>query len=323
MAHALSRVLGWAAVAAIIIGALVLRVPRLDQRPMHGDEANQAVRTGLLLDQGYYHYDPADHHGPTLYFAAWPFCRASADTFAGTTEWNFRLVPVTFSLLTLLLMLGLGSCANGHGLFVNRVGLYSAALLTVVSPAMVYYNRFFIQESMLLTFLTGMLLCAVRYASALSAPKPETRNQKPETRNPKPETRNPKPETRNPKPETRNPSLGCGLRRVCGPGGRDQRDGGALIRRSGSGAGCGLRFRWIVARVAYARRVGGGRCGGVCGCALVFLVLHLSARCLRRTLFNLPDLPHAGYCGAGTSASLGLLPEDHLLVQIQAWACLE
>jgi len=204
MAHALSRVLGWAAVAAIIIGALVLRVPRLDQRPMHGDEANQAVRTGLLLDQGYYHYDPADHHGPTLYFAAWPFCRASADTFAGTTEWNFRLVPVTFSLLTLLLMLGLGSCANGHGLFVNRVGLYSAALLTVVSPAMVYYNRFFIQESMLLTFLTGMLLCAVRYASALSAPKPETRNQKPETRNPKPETRNQKPETRNPKPETRN-----------------------------------------------------------------------------------------------------------------------
>ena len=195
MTYALSRVLGWAAVAAIIIGALVLRVPRLDQRPMHGDEANQAVRTGLLLDQGYYHYDPADHHGPTLYFAAWPFCRASADTFAETTEWNFRLVPVTFSLLTLLLMLGLGSCANGHGLFVNRVGLYSAALLTVVSPAMVYYNRFFIQESMLITFLTGMLLCAVRYASALSVPKPETRNPKPETRNPKPETRNQKPET--------------------------------------------------------------------------------------------------------------------------------
>ena len=231
MTYALSRVLGWAAVAAIIIGALVLRVPRLDQRPMHGDEANQAVRTGLLLDQGYYHYDPADHHGPTLYFAAWPFCRASADTFAETTEWNFRLVPVTFSLLTLLLMLGLGSCANGHGLFVNRVGLYSAALLTVVSPAMVYYNRFFIQESMLITFLTGMLLCAVRYASALSVPKPETRN---------------------PKPETRNSSLGCGLRRVRGSGRCDQRDGGALIRRCGGGDGRGLRLRRAVARVAYA-----------------------------------------------------------------------
>ena len=38
------------AAAAIIAGALALRLPRLDRRPMHGDEANQAVRTGLLLD---------------------------------------------------------------------------------------------------------------------------------------------------------------------------------------------------------------------------------------------------------------------------------
>lgn len=181
MTNALARALGWAAAAAIIAGALALRLPRLDRRPMHGDEANQAVRTGLLLDQGFYHYDPADHHGPTLYFAAWPFCRATAHSFAETTEWNYRLVPVVFSLFTLLLMLGLGSHASGYGLFANRAGLYSAALLTAVSPAMTYYSRFFIQESMLLTFLTGMLLCAVRYVAAISTYKPGTRNPKPET----------------------------------------------------------------------------------------------------------------------------------------------
>ena len=188
MTYALSRVLGWAAVAAIIIGALVLRVPRLDQRPMHGDEANQAVRTGLLLDQGYYHYDPADHHGPTLHFAAWLLLPG----FGGHLRRDDRveLPPGAGDVqpADAVADVGTGSCANGHGLFVNRVGLYSAALLTVVSPAMVYYNRFFIQESMLITFLTGMLLCAVRYASALSVPKPETRNPKPETRNQKPET---------------------------------------------------------------------------------------------------------------------------------------
>ncbi|HQL50342.1 MAG TPA: TIGR03663 family protein [Kiritimatiellia bacterium] len=195
MTNALARALGWAAAAAIIAGALALRLPRLDRRPMHGDEANQAVRTGLLLDQGFYHYDPADHHGPTLYFAAWPFCRATAHSFAETTEWNYRLVPVVFSLFTLLLMLGLGSHASGYGLFANRAGLYSAALLTAVSPAMTYYSRFFIQESMLLTFLTGMLLCAVRYTAAISAPNPQPRNLKPGTRNLKPGTRNPKPET--------------------------------------------------------------------------------------------------------------------------------
>jgi uncharacterized protein (TIGR03663 family) len=207
MTKALSRALGWAAAAAIIAGALALRLPRLDRRPMHGDEANQAVRTGLLLDQGFYHYDPADHHGPTLYFAAWPFCRATARTFAETTEWNYRLVPVAFSLLTLLMMLGLGPRANGYGLFANRAGLYSAALLTAVSPAMTYYSRFFIQESMLLTFLTGMLLCAVRYVAALSTPEvsgqqSEIRDHQSAISNQKPETRNQKPETRNQKPET-------------------------------------------------------------------------------------------------------------------------
>ena len=153
----------------IALVALALRLQRLDQRPMHGDEANQAVRAGLLMETGAYHYDPHDHHGPVLYFAALPFCRATAKTFAETTEWNFRLVPVAFSLFTLLLMLSLGLRRDG-GLFANREGLLVAALLTALSPPMVYYSRFFIQESMFVTFLTGMLVCAVRYVRARAAP---------------------------------------------------------------------------------------------------------------------------------------------------------
>lgn len=157
--HAVMRA---ASAAAVLALALAVRLPGLDKRPMHGDEANQAVRTGLLLEKGVYHYDPSDHHGPVLYFAALPFCRATARSFADTDEWNFRLVPVTFSCLTLLLVLGLGATRVG-GVFANRHGLLAAALLTALSPAMVYFSRFFIQESMLVTFLTGMLFCAVRY----------------------------------------------------------------------------------------------------------------------------------------------------------------
>lgn len=160
-----SRLEGCVAVAGMVLLALALRLPHLDQRPMHGDEANQAVRTGLLLEKGVYHYDPTDHHGPVLYYAAWPFCRATATTFSETTEWNYRMVPVVFSLLTLLLMTGLGLKADG-GLFPSRGGRGAAVLLTAVSPAMVYYNRFFIQESMLVTFLTGMLVCAIGYVRA-------------------------------------------------------------------------------------------------------------------------------------------------------------
>jgi len=160
-----SRAGALGAALAVLAIALCLRLPSLDRRPMHGDEANQAVRTGLLLEKGVYHYDPNDHHGPVLYFAALPFCRATASRFAETTEWNYRLVPVVFSCLTLLLMLGLGARREG-GLFDNRAGLLAAALLTAVSPAMVYYSRFFIQESMFVTFLTGMLVCAVGYVRA-------------------------------------------------------------------------------------------------------------------------------------------------------------
>lgn len=156
--------IGLIAVAA----ALCWRLPRLDAKPMHGDEANQAVRAGILMDEGEYHYDPTDHHGPALYFAALPFCRATAKTFAETTEWNFRLVPVTFSVITLLLMLGLQNRREGP-LFLNPVGLLAALLFTACSPAMVYYSRFFIQETMLVTFLTGMLLCGLRWSESENA----------------------------------------------------------------------------------------------------------------------------------------------------------
>jgi len=159
---------GWMlALTGIAACALALRIPCLDQRPMHGDEANQAVRAGILLETGTYHYDPTDHHGPVLYFAALPFCRMTAETFAETTEWNYRLVPVCFSVLTLLLMLGLGRTRDG-GLFENRIGLFCSLLFTALSPAMAYYNRFFIQETMLVTFLTGMLVCGRLYVYARS-----------------------------------------------------------------------------------------------------------------------------------------------------------
>ncbi|MDX9975728.1 MAG: hypothetical protein RBU21_22295, partial [FCB group bacterium] len=38
----------------VALGALWFRLPQLDLRPMHGDEANQAVKTGLLLEEGKY-----------------------------------------------------------------------------------------------------------------------------------------------------------------------------------------------------------------------------------------------------------------------------
>ncbi|MDD4622846.1 MAG: TIGR03663 family protein [Kiritimatiellae bacterium] len=162
------------AVAAVMAISLYLRLPELDRRPMHGDEANQAVRTGMLLERGVYHYDPTDHHGPVLYFAALPFCRLQTGSFAETSEWNYRLVPVFFSCLTLLLMAGLGLKHEG-GLFATRAGMLAAMLMTAFSAPMVYYSRFFIQETMFVTFLTGMLVFAVRYVRSRSAVETDSR----------------------------------------------------------------------------------------------------------------------------------------------------
>ena len=52
--------------------ALALRLPGLAKRPMHGDEAVNAVKIGEDEGKGY-RYDPHEYHGPTLnYFSLIP-----------------------------------------------------------------------------------------------------------------------------------------------------------------------------------------------------------------------------------------------------------
>jgi len=142
---------------AAAAGAAALRLPRLDIRPMHGDEANQAVKAGLLLETGVYRYDPHEHHGPTLYFLTLPSAAvAKARTFAETTEFDLRLVPVLFGIGLVLLA---GLIGDGIG----RPAAAGAAALTALSPAMVFYSRYYIQEMLLVFFTCGVIGCAWRY----------------------------------------------------------------------------------------------------------------------------------------------------------------
>ena len=151
---------------AIATGALGLRVwwpCPLDARVMHGDEANQAVRTGILLETGRYEYDLKDNHGPTLYYLSLPFAWLTAGkNFATTSEITFRLVPALFGVgLVLLLWL----VRDGLG----RWPMLIAALLTAISPAMTYYSRYYIQEMLLVFFTFGTLAAGWRYACRPSA----------------------------------------------------------------------------------------------------------------------------------------------------------
>jgi len=152
-----------AAFSVVVAGAVVIglafRLGWLDLRPMHHDEANQAVRFGQLLETGEYRYDRNDHHGPTLYYLTLPvaWVRGQA-TLASLDETTMRVVPALFGagfiLLLPLMTRGLG-----------RGAVAAAMLLASLSPALTYYSRFYIQEPVLLVFIVGFLIAAGRYAA--------------------------------------------------------------------------------------------------------------------------------------------------------------
>ena len=150
-------------IAAMGVGAFLVRAHRLDRRPMHHDEANQAVRCGWLLETGEYKYDPDEHHGPSLYFLTLPIAwLTSGKSFAATSEWTFRFLPVLAGIGVILL---LPLVRDGTGLR----GSLAAAVLLAVSPAFLFYNRFYIQESLLVFFTFGAIASGWRYAQTRKA----------------------------------------------------------------------------------------------------------------------------------------------------------
>src|SRR5438034_816387 len=109
---------------------LALRCPRLDCRPMHNDEGVNAIKFGQLWERGIYHYDPNEHHGPSLFYATLAVARlTSSPDFEHLTETKLRLITVCFGLGLILL---LPLMADGLG----RTAVIWAGLFTAVSPAM-------------------------------------------------------------------------------------------------------------------------------------------------------------------------------------------
>jgi uncharacterized protein (TIGR03663 family) len=148
-----------AMVAIALTAALALRAARLDVRPMHHDEANQAIKFGDLLERGEYRYDSRDHHGPTLYYLTLPSAwLGGRQTLASLDEVTLRRVPVVFGAATILL-LPLVSAGIG------RTAVAAAAVLMAVSPAMVFYSRMFIQEALLACFTLAFVVAAGRVAT--------------------------------------------------------------------------------------------------------------------------------------------------------------
>jgi uncharacterized protein (TIGR03663 family) len=125
---------------------------------MHTDEAVHADKFGQLLEHGQYLYDPDEYHGPTLnYLTLIPAYLSRAKNLTQINEFTLRIVPVFFGvLLVVLLFLITDGMAPAGTVF--------AAFLTAVSPAMVFYSRYYIQEMLLVCFTFGAIACGYRYS---------------------------------------------------------------------------------------------------------------------------------------------------------------
>jgi uncharacterized protein (TIGR03663 family) len=130
----------------------------LDLRPMHTDEAVHAVKFGALLERGSYSYDRNEYHGPTLnYFTLLPAWLTGEKTIVDVKEATLRSVPAAFSFCALLLILLVPE--------IGGTASVCALLLCAFSPAMVFYGRYYIQETLLVTFAFGLIVAAFRFGS--------------------------------------------------------------------------------------------------------------------------------------------------------------
>lgn len=143
--------------AVVIAVAILWRLPSLDLRPMHNDEAINAVKFGELLQDGKYKYDPHEFHGPSLYYFTLPFAWIKGEkSYVTLQEQTMRLCPLFFSILLIVFLFLLKDA-------LGQWGVICSGVLTALSPMMVYYGRYFIHE-MLLVFFTFLLIAgAWRY----------------------------------------------------------------------------------------------------------------------------------------------------------------
>ena len=150
----------------ILAIAAGLRLIDLGNRPMHCDEAVHAVKFGRLLEKGEYTYNPHEYHGPSLIYLTLPVAGClSAKKITQLTETDLRLVPALFGIL----LVGLPWLVRRE---LGYAEAASAAALTAVSPAMVFYSRYYIQEMLLVCFTFAAIAALWRWHAKLGRAAP-------------------------------------------------------------------------------------------------------------------------------------------------------
>lgn len=135
----------------ILLVAAALRLPELALNPFHHDEGVNGFFTTNLVRNGRYVYDPANFHGPSLYY----FALVSEILFGLTTE-AMRLVTVLFGLLLVGLVFPLRR-------YLGSAAVLAAGALLAISPGAVYVSRYFIHEMLLVALSLALVVSVVFY----------------------------------------------------------------------------------------------------------------------------------------------------------------
>ncbi len=135
-------------ISCVLITAVAsfLRFFWLDLKPLHHDEGVNGYFLTTLFRSGEYKYDPANYHGPDLYYIA----LAVTKTF-GLNTFSIRASVGIFGVLIVVLAFFLKK-------YIGKTGSLCAALFLALSPGMVYISRYFIHEILFVFFTFGIVL---------------------------------------------------------------------------------------------------------------------------------------------------------------------
>lgn len=127
--------------AFILLLAFALRIAWLDLKPAHFDEGVNGWFVDQMTNQGFYHYDPTNFHGPLHFYVLF-----LAQTLFGRSLWVLRMPIVLLSTGCVGMVLAF------RRYFDERI-CQIAALAMAISPGMVFYGRYAIHETWMLFFL--------------------------------------------------------------------------------------------------------------------------------------------------------------------------
>ena len=129
-----SDLMWWVSCGVITLLAVAMRFYELGMKPLHHDEGVNGFFLTNLFRDGLYKYDPANYHGPTLYYISLAFAKVF-----GLETIPVRSSMAVFGVLTVILVFFLRR-------YIGRVGSLFAGLMLALSPGMVFISRYFIHE---------------------------------------------------------------------------------------------------------------------------------------------------------------------------------